>query len=236
VICEKPLASNYALAKQLYQTAQNNKVILFEAFMTPYLPNFEVLKEELKNIGKLRKATISYCQYSSRYPKYLNGENPNTFNPKFSNGSIMDIGYYCVGAAIALFGEPLSVKAQAHLLDTGVDANGSAIFQYPEFDVVVSHSKTSDSYLPSEFQGEEAAIQVEMISICNRVTKINRGGETQDISVEQASNRMLYEAQAFAKQYVNNSMDTCNTSRSLAVSKVLTEIRRQTGVIFPTDS
>ncbi|WP_295891761.1 Gfo/Idh/MocA family oxidoreductase [uncultured Vibrio sp.] len=236
VICEKPLASNYALAQQLYQTARENEVMLFEAFMTPHLPNFKVLQEALKNIGKLRKATISYCQYSSRYPKYLNGENPNTFNPQFSNGSIMDIGYYCVGAAIALFGEPQSIKAQAHLLETGVDGNGSVIFQYPEFDVAISHSKTSDSYLPSEFQGEEAALQVEMISICNRISKINRGGETQELSVDQVSNRMFYEAEAFAKQYADHSMKEDDIARSLIVSKVLTEIRRQTGVVFPADS
>ncbi|MCK6265665.1 Gfo/Idh/MocA family oxidoreductase [Vibrio sp. ZSDE26] len=236
VICEKPLASNYQLAKQLYQTARDNNVILFEAFMTPHLPNFTVLKQELNQIGALRKATISYCQFSSRYPKYLNGENPNTFNPEFSNGSIMDIGYYCVGAAIALFGEPISIKAQAHLLDSGVDGNGSAIFQYSGFDVVINHSKTSDSYLPSEFQGEEAALQVEMISLCNRVEKITRGPTKQDVSVEQVPNRMFYEAKAFAKQVEENTMDEHDIERSLIVSKVLTEIRKQTGVVFPTDA
>ncbi|VEA43871.1 oxidoreductase [Salmonella enterica subsp. enterica] len=45
----------------------------------------------------MHKALLNYCQYSSRYQRYLNGENPNTFNPAFSNGSIMDIGYYCLG-------------------------------------------------------------------------------------------------------------------------------------------
>ncbi|MGF1697763.1 Gfo/Idh/MocA family oxidoreductase [Vibrio lamellibrachiae] len=236
VICEKPLASNYVLAQELYQTARENGVVLFEAFMTPHLPNFHVLERQLTQIGALRKATISYCQFSSRYPKYLNGENPNTFNPEFSNGSIMDIGYYCVGAAIALFGEPVSINAQAHLLESGVDGNGSVIFQYDGFDVVISHSKISDSYLPSEFQGEEAALQVDMISLCNRVTKLTRGGDKQDLSVEQVPNRMFYEAAAFAKQYEEKAMDERGVSRSLLVSKALTEIRRQTGVVFPTDA
>ena len=235
VICEKPLASHYALAEQLYQTAKDNEVVLFEAFMTPHLPNFKMLEQQLATIGSLRKATISYCQYSSRYPKYLNGENPNTFNPAFSNGSVMDIGYYCVGAAIALFGEPTSISAQAHLLESGVDGNGSIIFQYSGFDVVINHSKTSDSYLPSEFQGEEAALHVDMISICNSVTKITRGGQKQDLSVEQTANRMVYEAKSFAQQVLEKAMDEQHIARSLLVAKVLTEIRRQTGVVFPTD-
>lgn len=70
-------------------------MVLFEAFKTASLPNFLLLKETLAKVGKLRKAFINYCQYSSRYQRYLDGENPNTFNPAFSNGSIMDIGFYC---------------------------------------------------------------------------------------------------------------------------------------------
>lgn len=236
VICEKPLASNYSLALEMYQTAQENNVILFEAFMTPFLPNFDVLKQNLKQVGSIRKALISYCQYSSRYPKYLKGENPNTFNPNFSNGSIMDIGYYCLGATLELFGEPQSVQATAHLLESGVDGNGSVILGYEGFDAVIMHSKTSDSFLPSEIQGEQACLQVEKISVCNKVSRIERNGTVTDLSVKQQENRMYYEANVFAEQIKNRQMDHQAKERSLLVAKVLTEIRRQTGVIFPADA
>lgn len=235
VICEKPMASNYALAQQAYQTAQENNVVLFEAFMSPYLPNFQIIKAQLPSLGAIRKAHITYCQYSSRYPKYLNGENPNTFNPDFSNGSIMDIGFYCVGSMIELFGEPKSIQAQAHLLESGVDGNGSIICGYDGFDVVVMHSKTSDSYVPSEIQGENGAILADMISIGEKVTKINRGGQTENLTVEQNSNPMFYEALKFAEQVEANQMDTHAVERSLLISKVTTEIRKQTGVVFPAD-
>ncbi len=235
VICEKPMASNYALAQQAYQTAQENNVVLFEAFMSPYLPNFQIIKAQLPSLGAIRKAHITYCQYSSRYPKYLNGENPNTFNPDFSNGSIMDIGFYCVGSMIELFGEPTSIQAQAHLLESGVDGNGSIICGYDGFDVVVMHSKTSDSYVPSEIQGENGAILADMISIGEKVTKITRGGETENLTVEQNSNPMFYEALKFAEQVEANQMDAHAVERSLLISKVTTEIRKQTGVVFPAD-
>lgn len=236
VICEKPMASNYALAQLAYQTAVENNVVLFEAFMSPYLPNFKLIKAELPSLGAIRKAHITYCQYSSRYPKYLNGENPNTFNPVFSNGSIMDIGFYCVGSMIELFGEPTSIQAQAHLLDSGVDGNGSIICGYEGFDVVVMHSKTSDSYVPSEIQGEDGAILADMISIGEKVTKITRGGEREDLTVEQNPNPMFYEAIKFAEQVEANQMDNQAVERSLLISKVTTEIRKQTGVVFPADN
>ncbi|MBU2899161.1 Gfo/Idh/MocA family protein [Vibrio hepatarius] len=235
VICEKPLAANDVLAKKMYQTALNNNVILFEAFMSPYTPNFQLLKQHCNSIGKIRKALITYCQYSSRYPKFLEGENPNTFNPQFANGSVMDIGYYCVGSAVELFGEPLSVKAHAQLLDSGVDGSGSIILGYEGFEVVLQHSKTSDSYLPSEIQGEKGALLMEMISTGKKLTKITKGSSVIDLSVKQDPNPMYYEALAFAKQYTEKQIDENCMNRSLIVAKLLTEIRRQTSVKYPTD-
>ena len=90
VICEKPLASNQAEVDAAIACARENQVVLFEAFKTAYLPNFHLLRQALPKVGKLRKVFFNYCQYSSRYQRYLDGENPNTFNPAFSNGSIMD--------------------------------------------------------------------------------------------------------------------------------------------------
>ncbi len=236
VACEKPLTSSFELAQQMYQAAQDNQKVLFEAFMSPHRPNFKVLKSQLGSIGEIRKAFISYCQYSSRYQKYLNGENPNTFNPAFSNGSIMDIGYYCLASAVELFGEPQSLQATAHLLDSGVDGNGSVLMCYHGFDVVLTHSKISDSYLTSEIQGEEGALQVEMISVARKVVKIPRGGQAQDLSVAQHDNPMFDEANVFADQINANTLDEACKQRSLLVAKLLAEIRRQTGVKFPTDS
>ncbi len=76
VICEKPLASNLQEVEAAIALAKENNVVLFEAFKTASLPNFLLLKETLAKVGKLRKAFINYCQYSSRYQRYLDGENP----------------------------------------------------------------------------------------------------------------------------------------------------------------
>ena len=111
VICEKPLASNIQEVEAAIALARENQVVLFEAFKTASLPNFLLLQQSLPKIGKVRKAFINYCQYSSRYQRYLDGENPNTFNPAFSNGSIMDIGFYCLASAIASRPRPACWKA-----------------------------------------------------------------------------------------------------------------------------
>lgn len=235
VIVEKPIASNYRLAQKMFEVAEQRGVVLFEAYMSEYLPNFAVLKQNLDSIGRIRKANIHYCQYSSRYQKYLDGENPNTFNPKFSNGSIMDIGFYCVSAAVALFGEPKLIKADAVKLDSGVDGHGSVILNYGDFDVVLTHSKVNDSFLPCEIQGEKGTLQTDMIALCNSVSLHQRDKAPLDLSQEQHANPMYYEALAFSDCVNHGEIKPEAKQRALIVSKLITEIRRQTGVTFPAD-
>ncbi|MBJ7222561.1 MULTISPECIES: Gfo/Idh/MocA family protein [unclassified Brenneria] len=235
VICEKPLASNLYEVEQMIACANAHQVVLFEAFKTASLPNFSVVRQALPKVGKLRKVLLNYCQYSSRYPKYLAGENPNTFNPAFSNGSVMDIGYYCLAFAVAQWGMPATVQASATLLESGVDAHGSIVMHYGDFDVVIIHSKVSNSVIASEIQGEEGSLVIEKLSQCQRVTFIPRDGKPLDLSQPQHINSMLYEAEAFATRVANNDIDHAELARSRAVAGLLTEIRRQTGVIFPAD-
>lgn len=236
VICEKPLASNLREVEQAISLARENQVVLFEAFKTASLPNFQLLQQTLPKLGQLRKAFINYCQYSSRYQRYLDGENPNTFNPAFSNGSIMDIGFYCLASAVALWGEPKQVQASASLLDSGVDAHGVVVMDYGDFSVTLQHSKVSDSSLPSEIQGEAGALVIEKISECQKLSFVPRGSKAQDLSQPQHINTMLYEAEEFARLVENNEVNHPGLEVSRITAKVQTEIRRQTGVVFPADA
>lgn len=235
VICEKPLASNLAEVEAAIACARENQVVLFEAFKTASLPNFIALQQALPQVGKMRKALINYCQYSSRYQRYLDGENPNTFNPAFSNGSIMDIGFYCLASAVALWGEPCSVQASAALLESGVDAHGTVVMNYGDFDVILTHSKVSDSGIPSEIQGEAGSLVIEKISECQKVTFVARGGKQQDLTLPQHINTMLYEAETFARLVEDNEVNHPGLAVSRITAKLLTEIRAQTGVVFPAD-
>ncbi|WP_372882996.1 Gfo/Idh/MocA family protein [Psychromonas sp.] len=233
VICEKPLASNSEQVEALYRAAEASNVILFEAYKTAHLPNFLQVKNNLDKIGKLRKAHIHYCQYSSRYQRYLDGENPNTFNPDFSNGSIMDIGYYCIAFTVALFGKPKKIQADAVLLDSGVDGCGSVLLNYGDFSVTIDHSKISHSDLASEIQGEQGNILIKSISLCTEITLMT--DSVSDLTQTQHENSMSDEASFFAKQIREGKMDQEAVQRAKTTSAVITEIRRLTGVRFPAD-
>jgi predicted dehydrogenase len=229
------MASNLREAEAMIACARQHQVVLFEAFKTASLPTFLQLQKTLPQLGKLRKALINYCQYSSRYQRYLDGENPNTFNPRWSNGSIMDIGFYCLAAAVTLWGAPQQVKAQASLLESGVDAHGVVVLDYGDFDVTLLHSKVSDSLIPSEIQGEAGSLIIEKISECQQLRFIPRGGESQNLTQPQHINTMLYEAETFAKLVEAGEVEHAALETSRITAQLLTEIRRQTGVVFPAD-
>ncbi|XBS69347.1 Gfo/Idh/MocA family oxidoreductase [Acerihabitans sp. KWT182] len=236
VICEKPLSSNLSEADSMIACAREHRVVLFEAFKTASLPNFLALQQALPRIGKVRKALLNYCQYSSRYQKYLDGELPNTFNPAFSNGSIMDIGFYMLASAVTLWGEPHSLQAGATLLPSGVDAHGTVLLNYGDFDVTLLHSKVSQTMLPCEIQGEEGSLVMEKMSECQQLFLLPRNGNRQDLSQPQHINTMLYEAERFAALVESGEVNHAGLAVSRSTAKLLTEIRRRTGVVFPADN
>ncbi len=237
VLCEKPIASNLKEVNEMIEAAKENEVLLMEAMKSIPLPNFQTIKENLNKIGKIRRYCANYCQYSSRYDSYKEGKNPNTFNPKFSNGSLMDIGVYCIYPLIALFGSPNKIKANGLLLDSGVDGEGSLILEYDEMEAVIIHSKISDSVMTSEIQGEKGTIIIDKISEPREVQIKYRDGEVESINDQQLNPPMYYEINEFIKLIKEQKYESAinSHSRSIEVMKVIEEARRQIGIIYPAD-
>ncbi|NMS88395.1 Gfo/Idh/MocA family oxidoreductase [Clostridioides difficile] len=246
VLCEKSLASNLKEVRLMIETARDNNVLLMEAMRITCVPNFKAVKENLYKIGKIRRYFGSYCQYSSRYDKYKNGIIENAFKKELSNGALMDIGVYCIHPMVNLFGAPKSVKAISHILQTGVDGEGSAIFQYDEMDAIIQYSKIANSHIPSEIQGEEGSIIIERLNLFEKAIIKYRDGREEDISIlkekEEEKPReiegMYYELMEFISLINNNKMESNINSHenSTIVMELMDEIRRQCNIVYPADS
>jgi predicted dehydrogenase len=237
VICEKAFASNSMEVEAMIKEAVKNKVVLMEALKSHFLPNFKVIEENLFKLGKIRRYLGNYCQYSSRYDTYKSGIRINTFDTSFSNGSIMDIGIYCVHPLVKLFGIPKQITASAHLLKSGVDGEGSILAKYDDMDAVIMHSKIAYSYSPSEIQGENGTMIIDKIGSPENIEIIYRNGEKEVLTVSQIEDNMFYEAEEFINLINEGEFESQVNSHkhSLDVMRVVDEIRRQTGVKFPAD-
>ncbi|THF79875.1 Gfo/Idh/MocA family protein [Cohnella fermenti] len=237
VLCEKPLASNAAEVRRMAEAADRNGVLLMEAMKSTLLPNFRAIAESLPKIGKVRRYFASYCQYSSRYDAYRAGTVLNAFNPLFSNGALMDLGIYCIYPAIVLFGKPSEVKASGLLLGSGVDGEGSLLLKYEGMEAVVQYSKISNSYVPSEIQGEEGSVLIDKISTPEKVEIRYRDGRTEEVTVPQHEDNMKYELEEFIRLIESGERQSKPNSHenSLTVMEVMDEARRQMGLRYPAD-
>jgi len=235
VLCEKPLASNTAEVQAMIDTAKENNVLLMEALKITLLPNFKVIQENLHKIGVVRRFTASYCQYSSRYDAYKAGTVLNAFNPAFANGSIMDIGVYCIYPLVVLFGKPKSIKANGYILESGVDGEGSIILSYPEMEAVLMFSKITNSTIASEIQGEDGNIVIDKLNPIEKVEIHYRNGEIADVSQDQQQHTMYYEVEEFIKLIQAGTYESKVNSyaNSLITAEIIEESRKQMGVVFP---
>ncbi|MBZ9624152.1 Gfo/Idh/MocA family oxidoreductase [Clostridium sp. FP2] len=237
VLCEKALASNASQVISMIYAAKINQVILMEAMKTTQLPNFKIIKDNLHRIGKVRKYFGSYCQYSSRYDKYREGIVLNAFNQNLSNGGLMDIGVYCIHPMINLFGKPKEIKANALILESGVDGEGSIIFKYDEMDAIAMYSKITNSKLHSEIQGEDGNIIIENINKFEKVKIVFRDGKEEDLTQFHNEHDMCYEIETFITMIKNG--DIKGSSKLLQTSKwvmeTMDEARKQIGLVFPAD-
>ena len=175
VLCEKPAASNQEEYQRMLEAARRNGVVFFEAMRPAFTPEMAMVEETLPRLGKIRQASFSFCQYSSRYDNFKNGMIENAFRPELSNGSLMDIGVYCIHWMVRLFGMPESLQASPIFLENGVDGAGAIIGTYPDMQVQLLYSKICDGHTPSEIQGENGSLLMDTVSQPQKLTLCLRG-------------------------------------------------------------
>jgi len=238
VLVEKAAASNSRELIETMNLAEEKGLVFMEAMKSLTMPAYLALKENIDRIGKIRKYIGIYCQYSSRYDRHKAGEPVNTFQRKYSNGSLMDIGIYCLYPLVDLFGKPDKIKAQATILEEGgVDGSGSILFQYEDMEAAILYSKISDSHLPSEIQGEKGTILIDRIGSPREITLILRDGTKEVLTPMTHEEDMVYEALEFVKTIEEKRSFSKINHRDLAesVHNILDEARRQIGLSFPSD-
>ncbi|WP_274364283.1 Gfo/Idh/MocA family protein [Paenibacillus thermotolerans] len=237
VLCEKPIASNARETQRMIDAANANGVALMEALKSTLLPNFEAIRDALPNIGKVRRFFASFCQYSSRYDTYKAGTVLNAFNPALSNGALMDLGIYCIYPMVVLFGKPDTVRANAVMLESGVDGEGSVLAGYREMEGVIMYSKITQSSLPCEIQGEDGSIVFDKMSQPKQVEIRYRDGRVETVTRPQAERNMQYEVREFIRLIEEGRLESSVNSHanSLAVMELMDEARKQCGIVYPAD-
>lgn len=237
VVCEKPLASNEVEAAKLAAIAKEHKRFLWEAVVTTRQPNFKMVRDELlAKIGTIKAVSVNYSQYSSRYDAFRAGEVLPAFDPAKAGGAIMDIGLYTLTYTIGLFGEPKRATYFANI-ERGIDTSGLVVMEYDGFTATNVCAKDSNGALGATIQGTDGWIKTfSGANACGAVTlHLNDGTE----EVIDRSLPIMWEGEfrEFIAQQNAGDLEECyrQLDESLLVSRIQNTVRREAGVIFPSD-
>lgn len=237
VICEKPFAPTLKKARELAELAEEKRLFLFDAVPPSFMPNFDVVKKELPNIGKLRLIMSNYSQYSSRYDELLKGNITNVFSKEYAGGSLQDICFYNLYFNVAMFGKPEGAVYYPNMYPGQVDTSGVLVLQYNGF--VSSNVGAKDTWGVNfaQIEGEKGYIYIK--GGCNSVQEVKvvtkEGEET--INLQSDIPRLYYEVQGIVK--IVSETDYTECSRRLAVMldviDTLERSRKAAGICFTGD-
>ena len=231
VLCEKPIAPNEQDYLEMLECAERNNVLLLEAMRPAYSMGWQMVEDFLPRIAPLRRVTLQFCQYSSRYDKFKQGIVENAFKPELCNGALMDIGVYCVHVMQKLLGLPRTVQAQTTFLPASIDGQGTIIADYGEVMCELIYSKITQGQAPSQLQGEQGCILVDSVSNPTEITLQLRGGAVEKYEVPGSELDILYELEGFYGQ-LKNGADARQQEGSRNTLHIMDEVRTQTGIDF----
>lgn len=237
VLCEKPATTTTEQMEELICLAKQNGLVYLEAIMSVHTKAFDILKEKMQTPGRIRSVHLNFCQLSSKYPAYIEGKNPNIFNPEMHTGCLMDIGVYNLYIAAALFGMPKKILSDARFLESGADSNGCAIFSYDDMLVTLEYSKIGQNFAPSEIIGDKGTISIDSIS---QLTGIDFTSKTEKYNIIpydiDRDTIMSGEAEFFKKMVETKNFSDEKfifaTETAINVRKICDEIRKQNSFPF----
>ena len=215
IICEKPIVTSAEGYRRLKALADSHGLIYMEAIIPIFGKSRSRIKEALGKIGQIAMARIDYCQLSSRYDAFMRGEQVNIFDMSLAAGTLMDLGIYCVYAAVDLLGKPKSIKATASYLYNGADGSGSAIFEYETFPAVLTYSKVGQSVAPCEIVGDKGSIVIDRVGLYMGAYLIKNGEKVPLFDEEPKDVLMSYEASSFADFIQGKRLDKYQESSRL---------------------
>lgn len=218
VLVEKPFCANRREAAEVFAAAEAAGVVALEAMRPVHDPAFWTLRDALPELGRLRRATLRFGKYSSRYDDVLAGRRTNIFDCAMASGALMDIGVYTVEPLIALLGMPESISFAAAMLDKStrtitngpLDGAGVLMASYPGMVATSHYSKVTNDLAESQFEGELGTLTVDAISTPGRARidmRVAKGADTvgysgistatRELDLPHADNTMAYELDDF---------------------------------------
>ena len=234
VLCEKPLGINTKEVQELINLAQNHSLFLMEALWTRFNPAFE---QTLKFIQEGELGLLRYINASFSFNGLDRSIDSRLFNPQKAGGALLDIGIYPLFLAYQILGIPKDIKASAILTPQGVDVQLGFILTYETAQAVLYASFSHDEDMRATICGEKG--QIYLSSRWHETDQIHRvqSGKSTIINCPVKGRGYYYEILEVHKCLILGQTESkkWNWKNSLDLSSLMDQIRKQCGIVYPSD-
>lgn len=238
VLCEKTITADAAQFRELSALAAARGLVYMDAIMSLHAASRPLLRQAVAGIGRIAAARLDFCQRSSRYDRMMRGERVNVFDMSLLGGTLMDLGVYCVYAAVDLFGEPQRVTASAHFLPNGTDIAGTAVLRYDGFDAVLTYSKAAQSARGSEILGDGGTVTLDSVSQYAGIARVQNGQTTPLYPIPSKVEIMTGEAADFAAYIRGERLQEYAgaTAITQTVLRCMDDIKQSAGIRYKEEA
>ena len=235
VLCEKPMGINYSQVKQMTEAAHSSDCFLMEGMWTRFLPAMKKTVELAENgaIGDVVMLEADFGFRATYHPE------SRIYNPLLGGGALLDIGIYPVFLALILFGMPEDMSAHSILADTGVDAQTTLQMKWQTSRLAQLHcSFLADTEVTARVYGTDGYLylpprwhEAKTVHLCNK------RGIVQSFHFEDENPGYRYEIEEIHRCLRRGARESSLLpwSFSLSMIRLMDEVRKQTGVIYPMD-
>jgi predicted dehydrogenase len=130
VLCEKPIAPTVADAEAMATACDAAGVLLAEAWMTPFDARWRAALDVARR-GEL--GAVVDLDASFTFTIGADADDNYRWSPEQGGGALLDVGIYCLGPIVELWGaDPDTIDATALWHTTGVDARTEATLSWAD--------------------------------------------------------------------------------------------------------
>ena len=236
VLCEKPFTVNANEAAAVIDVARHEGIFLMEAMWTRYVPAVVRLRELLADgaIGDVRMIQADFG--------FRTGVNPHgrLFNLALGGGALLDVGIYSLSFAAMVLGcDPVQVVSTADMGETGVDEQSAFLLRYDGGELaVLSCAVRTSTAVEVKIFGTDGSITVESPFFKAESLTIKSGGKESREELPLVGNGYNYEAMEVGACLREGRTEsaTMPLDETLALMKLLDQIRAPWGLTYPSDS
>jgi predicted dehydrogenase len=233
VLCEKPITLNNNQFAELARLSQKKQVFLMEGMWTWFLPAVITAKQWLQ-AGKIGDLKVIEAVFGFPMEKNFSGR---MYNKQLAGGALLDLGVYPIALSTYFLNKkPDTITASGVLTETGVDERTGIVLQYGDVTASLFTSMVNIMTNKAFLYGEKGYIEIPEFFRAPAVLLYddhhNLIEKFEDPRVTKGYHYQIQHATDSILQGKTES-DVIPHSSSYQIQEIMTEVRRQIGLVYP---